>query len=318
MTLQLGPFVIQQPLWLLLMVALLIACILARQFSTQNDWTRVITPAVFAYLGGKGHGRLQWNITLVTAALVALSLSQPTLRQSDDDTWRHSTGWVLLADVSRSMTLTDIVPSRLSGVRETLIELAHQSGARPVSLILYAGDAFLVAPPAFDKSVFVEHAALLEHGVISTEGSNLARALSLATSVVQESKFVNARVFVLGDSGGISKASLAAARFLADNGHQLDVLVFGTRDDSSVAANQQVDLSLDEDGAKALALNGNGTFLMANRFGSIDLDELDLQQQADASTHSELRSLVWKQQSHWILLAAIPLVLMLFRREASR
>jgi len=317
MTLQLGPVFVQQPLWLLLMLALLAACMLTRRYSTQNDWTRLITPAVFAYLGGNGRGRRQWSFALLTAALTALSLSQPTLRQSDDDTWRHSTGWVLLADVSRSMTLTDIVPSRLSAVRESLIELALQSGARPVSLILYAGDAFLVAPPAFDKSVFIEHAALLEHGVISTEGSNLTRALSLATAVVQDSQFVNARIFVLGDSGGISKASLAAARYLSENGHQVDVLVFSARGDSPVTSNQQAELSLDEAGAKALALNGNGRYLIANRFGSIDLDELDLQQQADASTHSKLRSLVWKQQSHCILLAAIPLVLMLFRRETN-
>lgn len=318
MSWQLGPWVIQQPLWIVAALLLLLASWVLKQTSTRSDWDRVIAEPVFAYLGGRAQNRLSWNIALLTAALVALSLCKPVLRQSDDDTWRHSIGWVVLADVSRSMTLSDVVPSRLSAMRLAMSELSRQAGARPISLILFSGDAFLVAPPAFDLSVYNEHAALLEHGVLPTEGSNLARALSLATAVVQDSEFIQARLFVLGDSGGISKSSLAAARYLADAGHRLDVLVFGTAGNASGNDDTPAELVVDEESVSALAKAGNGRYLIANRFGTVDYDALNLQQQASASTHSELQALVWRQQSHWILLLVIPLMLWLFRQEANR
>ena len=314
MSLQLGQLVFLQPLWLIVSFILALCTLLLRIHPGRNDWSKVVAPPVLRFLGGQQGIRSRWNWALLVATLVALCLSQPVVRQSDDQTWRHSTGWIVVADVSRSMTLTDVVPSRLSALRVALAELSVAASARPISLILYAGDAFLVAPPAFDKSVFDEHAALLEHGVIPIEGSNLARALSLATSVIDGSQFINARVLLLTDSGGISKASIAAARYLADAGHQLDVLLFGTVESTLT---DDVDTAVDATGANSLAEAGNGYLVVSDSFGVIDYSSLKLNNQADPSTHSELKSLVWRLQSHWILLLALPLLLMLFKDEAQ-
>jgi Ca-activated chloride channel family protein len=312
MSLQLGQLVFLQPLWLVVAAILALSAVFIRIGRGSNDWSRVIAAPVLDFLGGQHRKHSHWNMALLAATLVALSLSQPVIRQSDDETWRHSTGWIVLADVSRSMTLTDVVPSRLSALRVALAELSESAGARPISLILYAGDAFMVAPPAFDKSVFDEHAALLEHGVIPIEGSNLARALSLASSVIQGSQFINARVLLLTDSGGISKGSIAAAHFLADAGHQLDVLLFGTIESAQV---DDTDTAVDAEGANSLAESGNGRMVASDRFGVINYSPLRLNDQADPSTHSELKSLVWRLQSHWLMLLALPLLLKLFKDE---
>lgn len=314
MSLQIGQLVFLQPLWLIVSATLALSIVFIQFRQGSNDWSNVIAPPVLDFLGGQQRKHSRWNMALLAATLVALSLSQPVIRQSDNDTWRHSTGWIVVADVSRSMTLTDVVPSRLSALRVALIRLSEAAGARPISLILYAGDAFLVAPPAFDKSVFDEHAALLEHGVIPVEGSNLARALSLASSVIEGSQFINARVLLLTDSGGISKGSIAAAHFLADAGHQLDVLLFGAIEAAQV---DDTATAVDAEGANSLAQSGNGRMVASDSFGVIDYSPLRLDDQADPSTHSELKSLVWQLQSHWLLLLALPLILKLFRDEVQ-
>ena len=251
------------------------------------------------------------NWLLWTASIIALCMSQPVSRQSDDDTWRHSIGWIAVVDVSRSMTLSDTVPSRLSAARQALMALSSRSGARSIALIIYAGDAFLVAPPAFDKSVFNEHAALLNHGVIEAEGSNLARALSLATSIISDSGFLASRVFVLTDTGGINTNSIAASAYLAENGHQLDTLVFGSTAASDPSSPTAVQAALASDLARA----GNGRAVFANGFGVVDYDSLALDEQSTASTHADLKALVWKDQSHWLLLLGVPLLLLQFYRE---
>ncbi len=332
-TWHIGELVILRPLWILPAVLLLIASFVSRHDAVRSHWKNVLSPALFDYLGAENHRLSRWNLPLLIAALTALSLSQPVLRQSDDDTWRHSIGWIMVADVSRSMTLDDTVPSRLGAMREALAELSRQADARPIALILFSGDAFLVAPPAFDRSVFNEHTALLEHGLIPIEGSNLARALSLATSVVEESQFRKARVFVLGDSGGISKSSIAAARFLADAGHRVDMLAFGSSTiseaeipderkpvSSSASWGQQQgtgnQTSVDWKRVRQLSDAGNGVSVRANSFGVVDYNQLDLDKYSTASTHAELKSLVWQEQSHWLLLVGVPLLLMLFRQES--
>lgn len=315
MSLEIGQLVFLQPLWLVLAAVLAIGVLFIRMRRAHSDWISVISHPVFEYLGGTIRQQSRWNNALLAAALVAIGLSQPAIRLSDDETWRHSTGWIILVDVSRSMTLTDIVPSRLSAARVALAELSAAAGARPISLILYSGDAFLVAPPAFDKSVFNEHAALLEHGVIPIEGSNLARALSLASSVIEGSQFVNSRIFLLSDSGGISQASLAAARYLADAGHQLDVLLLGAIE---AEATNNTDTTVDAQVASALATSGNGQMLVSDRFGVIDYSKFKLNADAAPSAHSELKSLIWQLQSHWLLLLAVPLLLKLFRDEVQQ
>ena len=161
-----GEWVILRPLWILPALLLLIASLASRHNAVRSHWKDVLSPALFHYLGAENNRLSRWNLPLLIASLVTLSLCQPVLRKSDDETWRHSIGWIMVADVSRSMTLDDTVPSRLGAMREALAELSRQADARPIALILFSGDAFLVAPPAFDRSVFNEHTALLEHGLI--------------------------------------------------------------------------------------------------------------------------------------------------------
>lgn len=331
---QIGEWVILRPLWLIPTLLLLTMAFMWRVESERNQWRQVLSPALMRYLGAASHRSSHCNLLLVIAAMTTLSFSQPAHRQSDDDTWRHSIGWLVLADVSRSMTLDDTVPSRLAGMREALAELSRQAAARPIALILFSGDAFLVAPPAFDRSVFNEHSALLQHGVIPMEGSNLARALSLASSVINDSQLLKARVFVLGDSGGIGDSSLAAARFLADSGHRVDTLTFGSSepglstsqnvqgsatsgDSKNSSPSEGRDVVVNWKQVQALSEAGNGLSLRANSFGVIDYRPLDLDWQSTASTHAELKSLVWREQSHWIQLLSLPLLLLLFRRESA-
>jgi len=288
-TLAIGPIVLLQPLWLLVTLALALLALRFREYTTGNDWQAVMSAEVFRFLGGPTLTHKTTNWPLWSASLIALCLTQPVIRQTDDETWRHSIGWIAVVDISRSMSLTDTVPSRLHAARQALAMLSSVSGARPIAMIIYAGDAFLVAPPAFDKSVFDEHAALLSHGIIESEGSNLARALSLASSTVSDSGIVAARVFVLSDTGGINSNSMAAANYLTDNGHQLDVLVFGSR--STTPTDTQITAT------------------------ATDYSPLSLEHHATASSHADLQALVWKDQSHWLLLLGIPLLLIQFHRE---
>lgn len=313
-TIQIGELVVLRPQWLLLAGTLMFAAIVFHRTATGNDWNKVLSAPVFRFLHGEQDSVQRWNLPLWCAAILCVALSQPVVRQAEDETWRHSIGWIAVVDVSRSMTLEDVVPYRLSAARQALAVLSRESSARPLAMIIYSGDAYLAAPPAFDKSVFNEHAALLAHGVIPAEGSNLARALSLASSVITDSQFVAARVFVLSDSGGISGGAMAAAAFLRSEGHRLDTLVFGNSNNQA-QSDQNLETGLHLQDALSLAEAGGGISIQTDHFGVLDYEMLQLHEQSSASTTSDLHALVWQDQSHWLLIVSIPLFLLLFVRE---
>ncbi len=309
------------PLWLFAALVFFLFACFWRYPGNKDHWHRVMSSSVLSFLGNTDRVLRRLNLVFIIATIICIALAKPALRQSSNETWRHSIGWVVVADVSRSMTLNDSVPSRLSAAREAMLSLSNAAGARPIAMILYAGDAFLVAPPAFDRSHFNEHAALLEHGIIPQEGSNLARALSLASSVIEESEYVRARVFVIGDSGGFNQNSEAAARHFASEGHRLDVIVFGSEADQSISSNIENNsqapnnVAVDLTASHSLAKAGGGIVMHGNKFGVVNFKPLKLHRDSDASNASALESLVWRNQSHWLLLLALPLMLYWFHQN---
>ena len=295
------------PLWLLPAVCCLLLS-LRHPPAGYGGWRRVMAPGVLHFLGGTGNGSSgRWP--LLFAAWIALALSAPAVRISDANTWRHSTAWIAIVDVSRSMTHNDVTPSRLAAARDTVIALSDAAGARPLALMIYAGDAFLVSPPAFDRSLLETHASLLAHGSVPVEGSNIARALSLASSIVTDSGLVSARLFLLGDSAGATRNAHKAARFLSDAGHRLDVVQFG-RVDNTIGSSGAVDLK----GVTLLAREGGGKLLIADVFGAVNLASLDLE---DSQSDIEgLRSVYWRNLSHWMLIpAALMFIWLMCRRK---
>jgi len=209
------------------------------------------------------------------------------------------------------MTLEDVTPSRLSAMRDAALNLATNANVNSTTLIVYAGDAFIVAPPSFDTANYIDNVNLLEYGTVPVDGSNVTRALALALSVIDGTNLINSRIFILSDTGGFnSKANNAISR-LAQLGHRTDLILFGS-DNSDNAS-----ISFDLETAQTMAKSGDGQLVIADAIGNVNFSQLELQSRSlDKSllTQSGITTMQWRILSHWILLLAIPLLLMLFRQ----
>ena len=277
----------------------------------DDDWRHVIRIPVLRFLQQGYFAKGKRHLELLVAAIVCVALSAPSLQVDNAETYRHSQGWILLVDVSRSMTLDDVVPSRLSAMRNTALELSARARANSTTLIVYAGDAFIVSPPSFDDASIQQSITLLNHGIVPLEGSNLTRALSLALSVIEGSQLVNSRLFVLTDTGGVNNRSDAVVSRLASLGHRTDVILFGNESVDNAAP-------FDLQATKSLASSGRGKLMRSDNLGQVNLGELDLQSNLSDNqllTSTGLSSIRWQNQSHWLLLLAIPLLLRLFYRQ---
>lgn len=273
-----------------------------RRTGVRSAWHKVMPAEVLQLLTQQRPSKSLINHFLLAAAIVAAALSSPSTRNPQSDAFQHTDGWFLLADLSRSMTMSDVLPSRLSAMRSALTELTDASGAKATALIIYTSDAFMVVPPSFDKQQLAQTVALLEYGAIKQDGSNLTRALSLALSSIGESGMTQARVFVLSDSGGIANNAIAAAKFLATQGHRLDFILFGNPQ-TSTDTKQPIDIKL----AEQLASAGEGLLIQADSLGAVDLNGLALSGDNNALQNAAQRAIHWHNQSHWLMLLLLPL-----------
>ncbi len=294
--------ILQHPYWLIVSTLLLAWAFIYRSAGVRSAWHKVMSPGVLGLLTKQLPSNSFVNKFLLAAAIVAAALSSPSTRNPQSDAFQHTDGWFLLADLSRSMTVNDVLPTRLAAMRSALTELSKASGAKATALIIYTSDAFMVVPPSFDKQQLAETAALLEYGAIKNDGSNLTRAISLAVSSIAQSGMTQARVFVLSDTGGITNNAIAAAKYLATQGHRLDLIMFGNPL-AKLDTSQQLDMTL----AQQLADAGAGRMIQANSLGAVNYSALSLGDDNKLIENAAQRAIHWKNQSHWLLLLLLPL-----------
>lgn len=299
------------PAWLLAAAALALLAVLRRWRTPVDSWHRIIAGSVLQMLR-PAQPATRWPLSLVAATLTCLALAGPATQHLSQSVLRHAQGWIVLLDVSRSMGLTDIAPSRAAAARQAAVQLVRYAESRPVALILFAGDAYLAGPVSFDKDHLQAFLHGIEPGVIPIDGSRLRRALTLADSIGQQSGMLGNRVFVLSDATGDLASALPAAASLARAGHRVDVLTFaGTADNPA----GRVDLA----GARQMADAGNGVSVGSDALGRINWASLQLDESSwhRRLTATPLQTLTMRNQSHWILLLLLPLLLLMLTRRPA-
>jgi len=122
-----------------------------------------------------------------------------------------------------------------------------------------------------------------------------------------------ARIVLMTDSGGINGSSMQAASYLSRAGHTVNVVAFGTEGQT---AETRLDLEL----TKKLAARGSGVLISSDVMGRADLSRLlpvsrSMSRQGLARTGMEV--IRWNNLSHWLLLFAIPVVLLMFYRASG-
>ena len=298
------------PFWIGIAAVLMMAAFLLPARTETDSWQRIINPRVLAFLRPVEGKRRTLNLALLAAGLTALALAGPARPARDDSAFVNAENWFLLVDVSRSMALGDIAPRRIASARDAALALIERSESRPAALILYAGDAYLAAPPSFDKTQLRSLVQAAEPGVIPIEGSDTARALALTASIIGDAGLVASRIFILSDGDARAAGAEPVAAALARDGHRVDVLVL---------AGETGERPADRAVSQALAAAGNGTTLLADPLGRLDIKTLAESRIGTAGNGLIALPLASDRLdllSHWLLLPVLPILLVLYRRQS--
>jgi len=212
---------LNNPVWLVawvLLPALLVGAVLASRFRNRA-WRNLVAPRLRSTLLRVASPIPRWlALAGILGALVCLiaALARPQGQAGKRTESMSGRSLLIAIDLSHSMSVKDVLPSRLDQAKTITLELLDSLPNDRIGVIAFAGTPYLVAPLTIDQSAVRETVQQLNTNTIPTGGSDLASAVELAMKTCSDSGFRNSALVVISDGeehdGGISEVALRADR----------------------------------------------------------------------------------------------------------
>lgn len=311
-----------RPHWLWALLALpLLAWWWRTQRHRLNAWQGHVDPHLLRHLlvrGGRS-ARTGMIAAALAYALAVLALAGPSWRQGEQPLWQAQRPLVLVLDLSSRITTPDLPPSRLLQVRAKLARLLDARAGSPVALVVYADDAFTVAPMTDDAANIRLYLDELSPEIMPVDGQRADRGIAWAARLLSQADFRNGDILVLTDrADGDATTAAAAARA---KGYTVSVLGLGT---SAGAAYRGTDgtighAALDAGSLRALAAAGGGRYEPASTddgdFAALGIAAPALDAVGVSTAPGGGKA--WRDEGYWLLIPLMALALLWFRRGAA-
>jgi Ca-activated chloride channel family protein len=144
--------------------------------------------------------RLRSRIIILGIIFILLASAGPQIGMKLTELTRQGVDIFILLDTSTSMNAADVKPSRMEKAKYELGRLLNNLEGDRAGLIAFAGSAHLHCPLTEDYSASRLFLNMMDTGLITTQGTDLAAAIQLALDHIEEDdeKF---KVFVLVSDG---------------------------------------------------------------------------------------------------------------------
>lgn len=323
-------FLYPHGLWLLLLLPLLWAWVW-RQRKNQSGWSGVVDPALAPFVL-TGRERRKSLLPLLAFSLLAivgiLALAGPAWVKKEVPVFREQQPLVVAMDLSSSMYVQDVSPSRLEQARFKLIDLLQTRKGGQTGLVVFAGDAFAVSPLTDDVKTIEAQMRNLTPEIMPVQGSFLSLAIARSVTLLEQAGAKAGNILLMADGLSDSAQAQEAALAAVSKGFAVSVLGFGTEAGAPIplreggfltdAKGQVVVPQLNPASLTALAQAGNGVFVQAG-IGDQDINRLSAQWAARSADSALLaggnRQVdTWVNEGIWLVLLLLPLVAVLFRR----
>ncbi|MBA0272565.1 VWA domain-containing protein [Stenotrophomonas maltophilia] len=304
-------------LWALLALPLIIALALYRQ-RRSDAWRQAVDAHLLPHLlaaGAKRRVRLPWAL-LLGWTLASLAMAGPSWRQQAQPMFQASAPLLVVLDLSSRISATDLPPSRLLQARAKVGQLLRARQGGQVGLVVYADDAYTVAPLTDDGSNVALYLDALSPDVMPRDGQRADRGIDWATRLMRQIGALQGQILLVSDQAD-GEAALAAAQ-ARSLGLQVSVLGLGTPAGAAYrdGSGQIRQAALDEGSLRAVATAGGGRYarISADDSDLRALGVLDAREGTAAQRPGEGKQ--WRDEGFWLLPPVMLLALLAFRRRA--
>ena len=236
-------------------------------------------------------------------AMMILCLARPQYGTKIDTRTRRGIEAIIALDVSNSMMAEDVTPSRLAKSKMLISSLVDKMTDDKVGLIVYAGDAYTQLPITSDyvsAKMFLDN---ISPAMISVQGTDIARAIELATHSFTQQEGVGRAIFVITDGEDNEGGAVEAAKDALKKGMNVYVLGVGSPEGSPIPipgsnryitdnAGNTVVSKLNEDMCREIATAGQGAYIYVDNSSSA---QSALQKYVDKLGKAELESVLYSE-----------------------
>lgn len=260
-------------LWLLVAVALLVVLRFYNLLKRRRLMSRLGDKQLLAAMMpdvSRGRPTVKFWLLISALALMIVMLARPQMGSKISNDKRNGIETIIALDISNSMLAQDVVPSRLEKSKMLVESLVDNFTNDKIGLVVFAGDAFVQLPITNDNVSAKMFLHDISPSLITTQGTDLARAINLSASSFTQQQGVGRAIIVITDGedheGGAEEAVKAARK----KGINVFILGIGNNKGAPIplggdylkdASGNVVMSALNEDMCRSLAQAGSGSYI---------------------------------------------------------
>ena len=214
---------------------------------------------------------IKFCLLLSAITILILMIARPQVGSKISHEKREGIEVLIALDISNSMLAQDVIPSRLEKSKLLIEDLVDHFTNDKVGLVVFAGDAFVQLPITNDyvsAKMFLQN---INPSLITTQGTDLARAISLSQSCFTQREHIGRAIIVITDGEDHEGGALEAAREAYKKGINVFILGVGTSKGAPIPdgnggylkdnSGQTVLSALNEQMCQQVAKAGNGVYI---------------------------------------------------------
>ncbi|MDN2483279.1 VWA domain-containing protein [Vibrio agarivorans] len=304
-----------------------IPCVLITLYLTKRSKHQTLIAPHIAKAMGLEASKNSTTIKLFTAAwlIAILSLSGPSINDVTRPSVQSNDARVVVMDMSLSMYARDVSPSRLEQARYKVTDMLNQWQDGQTGLVVYAGDAYSVAPLTRDSQSLLNHLPLLSPAIMPYPGARAEKGVEQAIDMLTNAGFQSGQIILVIDD--LSAKEKQAIEALIDNRWQLAILAIATENGAPIplpeggmlqTSNGTTVVATSQFGnMNTLARNVGGLFIPIQHNNS-DVDTItsmsELLANTSRDTDSKREIETWQNKGYWLTLPLLAFGLLMFRR----
>ena len=214
---------------------------------------------------------IKFCLLLSVITILIFMIARPQVGSKISHEKREGIEVLIALDISNSMLAQDVIPSRLEKSKLLIEDLVDHFTNDKVGLVVFAGDAFVQLPITNDyvsAKMFLQN---INPSLITTQGTDLARAISLSQSCFTQREHIGRAIIVITDGEDHEGGALEAAREAYKKGINVFILGVGTSKGAPIPdgnggylkdnSGQTVLSALNEQMCQQVAKAGNGVYI---------------------------------------------------------
>lgn len=214
---------------------------------------------------------IKFGLMTFALALLIIILARPQMGTKVNEEKRNGIEIIIAVDVSNSMLAQDVKPSRLDKAKMLIENLVDNFQNDKIGLIAFAGEAFVQLPITADyvsAKMFLQN---LNTNLVVTQGTNIQRAISLASKSFTRQDNVGKAIIIITDGENHEPGAVEEAEKAKNKGMQVFILGVGEGQGAPIPMpngnylkdrnGETVMSALNENACIEIAKAGKGTYI---------------------------------------------------------